>query len=84
MEWLARHERLDRHGAALDLTLFHRQVDGAAALVAQHDVELGADGFFEQLGEIKTRAGGAAGAAFGRLAGLRTSSMVLYGLSARM
>jgi hypothetical protein len=55
--------------ARQDLALFHGEIDGAATLVAEDDVELGADGFLEQPGKIKAGARGAAGTTFGRLRG---------------
>ena len=51
----------------MDLAFFHREVDGAAALVAEDDVELGTDRFFKQPWKVETRAGRSAGAAFRRL-----------------
>ena len=69
MEGLARHERFDGHGAAVNLALFHGEIDRSSALIAKHDVKLGANRFFKEFGKIKSRAGGAAGPAFRRLAG---------------
>ena len=42
---------------------------GPPSLIAENDIELGADGFFQQSGKEETGAAGAARAAFGRLAG---------------
>src|SRR5262249_27250742 len=67
MKGLAREERFDGHGTAMNLAFFHREIDGPAPLVAEDDVELGADGLFKQLWKEETRAGRSPGAAFGRL-----------------
>src|SRR5687768_15413093 len=69
MKRLAGKERFDGHGAAVDLAFFYREIDGAAALIAEHDGKFGAHRFFQKFGKIETRARSAAGAAFGRLAG---------------
>lgn len=67
MEWLARKERLDGHHATVGLAFFHREVDGAAALVTEDDRELGAHGFRGRFWEVVARPRGATVAAFGRL-----------------
>src|SRR5688572_1571549 len=69
MKRLAGKERFDGHGAAVDLAFFYREIDGAAALIAEHDGKFGAHRFFQKFGKVETRARSAAGAAFGRLAG---------------
>ena len=51
----------------MNLAFFHGQVDGPAALVTQNDIKFGAEGFVEQLRQVKPRAASAAGTALGRL-----------------
>src|SRR5262245_23799603 len=70
MKRLAREERFDGHGTAMDLAFFYREIDGPAALVAEDDVELGADRLFKQPWKVETRTGRSAGAAFWRLSRL--------------
>ena len=55
MKRLARKERFDGHGATVDLAFFHRKIDGAAALIAKHDGEFRAYGFFQQPWENRNR-----------------------------
>ena len=45
----------------MDLASFHREIDRPAALVAEDDVELGADRVFKQPWKVETRAGCSAG-----------------------
>src|SRR5262249_47185442 len=59
--------RFNRHDSAMDFALLDREVDGPAALIAKHNGELSAHGFFEQPREEEAGAACAAGTALGRL-----------------
>ena len=83
VERLAAEVGSDGHAAAKHFAFLHGDVDFTAAGVSYDRIDFHPEGVFEHFGDQVIGAGGAAGAALGRLGSFRMSWRVLNGASAR-